>query len=93
MDIPVRKILEAATTQAISQISYDERVAIADLYEEITGNVGKPLCNGCLIQMCTKIINSGYYDKEKNEIPKPSKQKEGNTRRGRGKRDNGSSSR
>ena len=56
MDIPVRKILEAATTEAISQISYDERVAIADVYEKITNKVGKPLCNACLIKMCKGCI-------------------------------------
>lgn len=85
MDIPVRKILEAATTEAISQISYDERVAIADVYEKITNRVSKPLCNACLIQMCKVIINSGYlYEKSKKENPKSSKQKKGDTRRGRG---------
>ena len=85
MDIPVRKILEAATTEAISQITYDERVAIADVYEEITNRVSKPLCNACLIQMRKVIINSGYlYEKSKKENPKSSKQKKGDTRRGRG---------
>lgn len=85
MDIPVRKILEAATTEAISQITYDERVAIADVYEKITNRVSKPLCNSCLIQMCKVIINSGYlYEKSKKENPKSSKQKKGDTRRGRG---------
>ena len=57
MDIPVSKILEAATTEAISQITYDERVAIADVYEKITNRVSKPLCNACLIQMCKVSIN------------------------------------
>lgn len=85
MDIPVRKILEAATTEAISQISYDERVAIADVYEKITNRVSKPLCNACLIQMCKVIINSGYlYETSKKENPKSSNKKNGNARRGRG---------
>ena len=84
MDIPVRKILEAATTEAISQITYDERVAIADVYEKITNKVGKPLCNACLIKMCKAIINSGYiYEKAEKENPKSSKSKNGNARRGR----------
>ena len=85
MDIPVRKILEAATTEAISQITYDERVAIADVYEKITNRVSKPLCNACLIQMCKAIINSGYiYETSKKENPKSSNKKNGNPRRGRG---------
>ena len=85
MDIPVRKILEAATTEAISQITYDERVAIADVYEKITNRVSKPLCNACLIQMCKVIINTGYlYETSKKENPKSAKQKKGNARRGRG---------
>lgn len=78
MNIPVEKIIEAATTEAISQITYDERVAIADVYEKITNKVGKPLCNACLIQMCKVIINSGYEKiKIKKQNPKSSKQKNG----------------
>ena len=50
MNIPVEKIIEAATTEAISQITYDERVAIAGVYERLTNKVGEPICNACLIQ-------------------------------------------
>ena len=84
MNIPIEKIIEASTTEAISQITYDERVAIAGVYERLTNKVGKPLCNACLIQMCKTIINSGFNEQTKKETPKSSKQKNGNAHRGRG---------